>query len=107
MSLVEGYPNYYWMLVPRDSTSPATADDTIALMDQAGRDAVDAQRVADRVAAEKDAAKQMTDSDRRMLGFMKAMVDEINVLRQALSISPARTLDDYKQVTKNNIDQMN
>jgi hypothetical protein len=76
-------------------------------MDQAGRDAVDAQRVADRVAAEKDAAKQMTDSDRRMLGFMKAMVDEINVLRQALSISPARTLDDYKQVTKNNIDQMN
>jgi thioesterase domain-containing protein len=49
LSAVAGQPNYYWI-------TQAFPDDTVTLMDQAARDAVDAQRAADKLAADRAGA---------------------------------------------------
>ena len=93
LSAVAGEPNKYWTIT----------GDVVTLMNQAEQDAADAAIDAQRVSDEKSVATSGTDTDRRLLGFMQVMVDEINTLRQSAGIPPARSLQDYKTATKNNI----
>lgn len=94
LSAVTGFNSIYWDI----------SGDSVLLVDQATRDARDAEIAAAQVQSDKDEAKNETDTDRRLLGFMQVMVDEINILRLDAGIPPARTLDDYKNATKTNID---
>ena len=90
LSAVRSFLQKYWIVQP-------FPDDTVTLMDQAARDQLDSQQ--EKVEAKRD------EGQRKLLGFMDLMVDEINMLRQALGITPARTLSDYKQQTNNRIDR--
>ena len=94
LSAVEGFSNIYW-----DITG-----DVVSLAGLIERNTRDSELAALQLQADKDEAKTQTDADRRLLGFMQVMVDEINILRSNASIPPARTLQDYKTATKNNID---
>ena len=93
LSATTGFNSKYWTIT----------GDVITLMSQAERDAVDAAELAAQIASDKSDASAGTDTDRRLLGFMQVMVDEINILRQATGTPPARSLQDYKTATKNNI----
>ncbi len=95
LTAVAGAPIKYWIIDP-------PASDTVRLATVGEKLIIDNQIAADQEQAEKDSAK--TDTDRRLLGFMQVMVDEINILRAAASIPPARDIDDYKNATRNNID---
>lgn len=97
LTAVAGAPIKYWIIDP-------PASDTIRLATVGEQLVIDNQIAADQELAEKDAAKTGTDTDRRLLGFMQVMVDEINILRLNAGIPPARDLDDYKNATRNNID---
>jgi len=97
MSAVTGQPNKYWTIT----------GDAVTLKSKAERNAVDATIEAQRASDEKNLATSGTDTDRRLLGFMEVMVDEINILRQNAGIPPARSLEDYKTATKNNIGGQN
>lgn len=94
ISAVEGQPNKYWVIT----------GDVVTLASAGEQTAIDAALDAAGIQNEKDSATSQTDTNRLLLGFMETMVGEINILRQAASITPARTLDDYKTNTKNNIE---
>ena len=95
LTAVAGFNSQHWIIT----------GDVVTLMSLAQRNQVDADAIAAQKQAEKDAATAdiNTNTDRRLLGFMETMVDEINILRQAASISPARTIAGYKTNTKSNI----
>jgi hypothetical protein len=97
VSAVAGAPTKYWIIDP-------PASDTLRLATAGEQLIIDNQIASDQEAADKDGAKTQTDTDRRLLGFMQVMVDEINILRLDAGIPPARDIDDYKNATKNNID---
>ena len=99
LSAVVGFRNWYWIIT----------GDVITLEDQAGRDAIDVARTAAQLQREKDEAKAVADrsrQDRRFLALMELMVDEVNLLRAAVvpPLTPARTLQDYKDGVSTRID---
>ena len=84
LSAVDGFANYYWI-------TQAFPDDTVTLMDQTARDAVDAQRAADALLVSNQAQKDQYTDNQIFRAQIKYVVDEINILRQATGTSPART----------------
>lgn len=95
LTAVAGAPIKYWIIDP-------PASDTIRLATAGEQLIIDNDIASDKEQSEKDNAK--SETDRRLLGFMQVMVDEINILRLNAGIPPARDLDDYKNATRNNID---
>ncbi len=77
--------------------------DVVTLRPEAQRDAIDAAELVERTTDQMLSARNSIDSDRKLLGFMSVMVDEINQLRTALSMAPPRTLAQYKAQTKTRI----
>lgn len=75
---VEGFTAKYWVI----------AGDTISLMDQAARDAVDAAGDSDQLDEIADGLEQARTITR---AFAEVVLDEINILRAQHSL-PARTL---------------
>ena len=97
LSAVTGQPSYYWV-------TQAFPDDTVTLMDQAARDAVDAQRAADALLASNQAQKDQYTDNQIFRAQIKYVVDEINILRQATGTSPARTYGQAQQYMFDAID---
>lgn len=95
---VEGVPQKFWKIEGDIVTEMSPAEKTI----------VQNQLDADQLEQEKiDATDEDNTGDansRRILGFMETMVDEINILRANAGIPPQRTLQDYKDSVRNNIE---
>lgn len=87
---VENTPTRYWNIT----------DDLVTLMSQVDRDFVDTTLAADSLQTQIDEAISSTDTNRRLLGFMAVMVQEVNFLRAELNLTPVRTLANYKTQTK-------
>jgi len=84
LSPVAGFPSIYWIIT----------GDIVSLMDQAARDAVDAQIAADAVEAEKTRQKDSYTDNDIFRAQIKYVVDEINILRADAGLTPQRTYAD-------------
>jgi hypothetical protein len=78
--------------------------DVVTLVDEATQQARDDECFQLATAADKEDAKNKTDY--RLMAILDLMVDEINILRQAAGLKPARTLEDYKQQIRQRIDTL-
>ncbi len=70
LSAVAGFAEKYWMI----------AGDTVALMDQAARDAVDAAEAAAAVTADKTEQKTRMDTDRLIKGVAVYFAKQLNAI---------------------------
>ena len=82
LSAVEGEPSIYWNVV----------GDTVSLMSQAERDAVDAQALTDNRDSE---AARMDDAGSLLHALMLVMLEELNSVREQTGLTP-RTLQQVK-----------
>ena len=89
LSAVVGFDSKYWDI----------SGDVISLKDQAGRDAVDATELV----AFRDALADDINQLEFMRAFALALLDEINVLRAALSLTP-RTPGELKTAVRSKMD---
>ena len=86
LSAVVGFDARYWEI----------SGDTVSLMDQAARDAVDAAALS----ATKDAVADELDAQTTVMrAFAEVVVDEINILRAQHSL-PDRTLAQLKTAVR-------
>lgn len=92
LSAVSGFPSIYWII----------SGDTVSLMSQAERDAVDAALAAAALQADKDSEEARIDSERVLVALADIIKDEINILRAEHSLAD-RTLQQLKNAIKANI----
>ena len=74
LSAVEGFPRKYWIV----GVNP---DQTITLMDQAARDAVDAVAATAALDADRESNKARFNTEKVLKALALVIVDEINLLR--------------------------
>ena len=103
MSAVDGWPSKYWVIT----------GDTVSLMDQAARDAVDAAELSARLDNEAEGIESPQSLQR---AFAEVVLDEINMLRQQFNATTAesnqltntafadRTLAQVKAALRNKMD---
>lgn len=90
-SQVEGWPKYYWII----------NGDLVELADQSTRDAIDAQRLADK----RDQISDQIDRAETILrAFAEVVLDEINLLRAEHPGFQPRTLSQLKTAIRNKLD---
>ncbi len=94
-SAVTGFSSKYWIIV----------GDVITLMDQAARDAVDAQRTADAMTADRESNKDRFNAEKVLKALALVMIDEINLLRAELGLS-ARTPSQAIKAVENKIESL-
>lgn len=78
LGAVGNFASKYWVI----------AGDAVSLMDQAARDAVDAQEAASEVAEDRAENKLRIDDERVLKALALVMLDEINLLRSKHSLAP-------------------
>ena len=92
LSAVDGFDSKYWIV-------GAYPDDSVTLMDQAARDALDAQEEADRV---EGIATQLDRTDDILRAFMLLCLDQFNDLRADHGRNPF-TVAQLRNAIKNKI----
>ncbi len=92
LASVLDFPTKYWVIT----------GDVVTLMDQAARDAVDAQEVADALAADRTVAKDRYD-DRDFKALALVIMDELNILRAEHALN-ARTPAQLKSAHSAKVD---
>ena len=93
LSAVDGFLSKYWVIT----------GDTISLMDQAARDAVDAAEVVADIAADRIVEKGRIDVERILKALALVTKDEINILRAEHGLS-ARTNNQLLNAIKAKVD---
>ncbi|KKK62099.1 hypothetical protein LCGC14_3007720 [marine sediment metagenome] len=86
MSAVGGQPNKYWLI----------SGDTVGLMNQVARDAVDAAELSD---SRDSVAAQLDEVEDVLRAFALVQLDEINVLRGLFGL-PDRTVVQLKNAVR-------
>jgi hypothetical protein len=94
LSAVAGFDSIYWDI----------SGDSVLLVDQATRNARDAELAANAVAAAKQTQKDTYTDNEIFRAQIKYMVDEINILRQNAGLTPARTYAQAQQYMFDAID---
>jgi len=95
LSAVQGFDSIYW-----DITG-----DSVVLVDQATRDARDAELAAAALTNKRESLKARYDTEDLLKAFADVMIDEINVLRQQHALSD-RTAAQLRTALRNKLDQV-
>ncbi len=95
LSAVQGFNSIYW-----DITG-----DSVVLVDQATRDARDAELAAAALTNKRESLKARYDTEDLLKAFADVMIDEINVLRQQHALSD-RTAAQLRTALRNRLDQV-
>ena len=94
LTAVDGFDSIYWDI----------SGDNVLLVDQATRDARDAELAANAATSRKNEQKAQYTDNEIFRAQIKYVVDEINILRQNAGITPARTYGGAQTYMFNAID---
>lgn len=95
LSAVQGFNSIYW-----DITG-----DSVVLVDQATRDARDAELAAVALTNKRESLKARYDTEDLLKAFADVMIDEINILRQQHALAD-RTAAQLRTALRNKLDQV-
>ena len=95
LSAVLPFPSKYWPI----------SGDTVSLMDQAARDAVDVAEAQGKLDADRSAQKDRLDTEMALKALALVVMDEINILRTQHGL-PTRTGAQLVGAIKSKIDEV-
>jgi len=95
LSAVSGLPSIYWDIV----------GDNVVAVDQASRDARDAELAAAALTSKRESLKARYDVEDLLKAFADVMIDEINILRQQHALAD-RTAAQLRTALRNRLDQV-